>query len=261
MKPKVIVALLVILTQIHVAHAQSSIGNFYTGSAKVETIEPGDGGQIVPKPDRVVIHDFAVRSDAVTLDQSIAGRLRRHRLLRHGNDEDSTPDVLAQHVQTAFCKALTDQLEKDHIAAARSANTGAEGGGSNLVVDGELTGIDEGSKSLRVMIGLGSGASDLKTHVTVSSVTAGRSTVVLVFDLDSKSGKRPGALPGMATGSLAVGAAKKTVGDKKSTVDADTSRMAKLAAQQIERLIGNQAGPAGLPADTTGTAPIGHSAG
>ena len=255
MKPKVIAALLVTVMQIQWAHAQSSVGNFLTGSAKVESIEPNSKEQIVPKPDRVVIHDFTVRTGNVTLDQSIAGILRRHRLLRHGNDEDSTPQVLAQHVQAAFGKALTEQLEKDHITAERSSNAKAEGGASSLVVDGEFTAIDEGSKSERVMIGFGSGASDLKTHVTVSSVTAGHSTVVLAFDLDSKSGKKPGAIPGMATGSLAVGAAKKAVGDKKSTVDADASRMAQLVAKQIESLMGDRT------AEAAGTTLAGRSAG
>ncbi|QIE26726.1 hypothetical protein SBC1_39980 (plasmid) [Caballeronia sp. SBC1] len=261
MNPKVIAALLVTVMQIQWAHAQSSVGNFLTGSAKVESVEPNSQGQIVPKPDRVVIHDFTVRTDDITLDHSIAGSLRRHRLLRHGNDEDSTPQVLAQHVQAAFCKALTDQLEKDHIAAERASGEKAEGGVSSLVVDGEFTAIDEGSKSERVMIGFGSGASDLKTHVNVSSVRAGHSMVVLTFDLDSKSGKKPGAIPGVVTGSLAVDAAKKAVGDKKSTVDADASRMAQLVAKQIESLMGDRTGPAGPPAEAAGTTLAGRSAG
>lgn len=95
------------------------------------------------------------------------------------------------------------------------------------------------------MIGLGSGASDLKAHVTVSSVTAGHSTVMLAFDLDSTSGKKPGAISSLGTGSLAVGAAEKAVGDRKSTVDADATHMAKLVAKQVESLMGEQPAPAG----------------
>jgi Domain of unknown function (DUF4410) len=261
MKLKIIVALLATVMQIQDVHAQSSVGNFFTGSAKVEAVEHGSAGQIVPRPDRIVIHDFAVRTDDIALDHSIAGRLRRNRLLRHGSDEDSTPEVLAQHVQGVFDKALIDQLEKDHITAARAANGGADGTQSSLVVDGEFIAIDEGSKTERVMIGFGTGASELKTHVTVSSVMAGRSTVVLAFDLDSKSGKRPGAFPGMATGSLAVGVATKAVGDKKSTVDADASRLAELVAKQIESLVGDRSGLAVPAAEAAGTAPVGRAAG
>lgn len=260
MKPKLIVAMLVAAMQIQGAHAQSSVGNFWTGGAKVQSLEHDGKGQIVPKPDRVAIHDFAVSIDAVTLDQSIAGRLRRNRLLKHGKDADSTPEVLVQHVQAAFSKALTDQLEKDHIATATASDAETERERASLVVDGEFTAIDEGSKSERVMIGLGSGASDLKAHVTVSSVTAGRSTVVLTFDLDSTSGKKPGAIASLGTSSLAVGAAEKAVGDGKSTVDADATRMAKLVAKQIESLMGDQPGPAGPSAQVAAVAAAGRSA-
>jgi hypothetical protein len=241
MKRKVVMALLAIVMRIQGAHAQSSVGNFFTGDAKVEAVEHGGEAQIVPKPERVVIHDFTVRTDDIALDHSVAGRLHRDRLWRHGTDEDSTPEVLAQHVQVAFYKALIDQLEKDHITAARAANGGSE--------------------SKRVMIGFGSGASELKTHVTLSSVVAGRSTVVLTFDLDSKSGKSPGALPGMVAGSLVVGVATTTVGDKKATLDADASRLAELVAKQIESLMSDRPGLAAPAAETARTAPVGRAAG
>jgi len=175
MKPKVIVALLVTAIQIQGAHAQSSVGNFLTGGATVEVVEHDGAAQVVPKPERVVIHDFAVRIDAVTLDNSIAGRLHRDRLMRHGTDEDSTPDLLAKHVRSVFSKALAEQLEKDHVASASAASAAvaaAEGGGARLVVDGEFTAIDEGNKTKRKLIGFGSGASDIKTHVAVSSMGA-----------------------------------------------------------------------------------------
>jgi hypothetical protein len=261
MKRKVVMALLAIVMRIQGAHAQSSVGNFFTGDAKVEAVEHGGEAQIVPKPERVVIHDFTVRTDDIALDHSVAGRLHRDRLWRHGTDEDSTPEVLAQHVQVAFYKALIDQLEKDHITAARAANGGAGGIGSSLVVDGEFTAIDEGSESKRVMIGFGSGASELKTHVTLSAVVAGRSAAVLTFDLDSKSGKSPGALPGMVAGSLVVGVATTTVGDKKATLDADASRLAELVAKQIESLMCDRPGLAAPAAETARTAPVGRAAG
>src|SRR6266705_4424506 len=40
----------------------------------------------------------------------------------------------------------------------------------------------------------GRGASDIKTHVTVSSLIQGHPTVVLEFNLSSGSGKKPGGL-------------------------------------------------------------------
>jgi hypothetical protein len=112
--------------------------------------------------------------------------------------------------------------------------------GSDLVVAGEFVAINEGDETKRIMIGFGRGASDIKTHVTVSSVTQGHQTVVLEFNLSSESGKKPGAVATMGVGSLAVGAAAGGIGDRKSTVEADASRMAKLVAKQLEAFMADQ---------------------
>jgi hypothetical protein len=42
--------------------------------------------------------------NSVTTDESIAGRLCRDIMLRHGVDEDSSPEALARQVQAAFTK-------------------------------------------------------------------------------------------------------------------------------------------------------------
>ena len=90
------------------------------------------------------------------------------------------------------------------------------------------------------MIGFGRGASDIKTHVTVSSFTRGKRTVVLEFELNSTSGKKPGAVATMGAGSVAVSAAVGDLGDKKGTVQADASRMAQVVAKQIEQFMTTQ---------------------
>jgi len=74
----------------------------------------------------------------------------------------------------------------------------------------------------------------------VSSLLKGTKTVVLEFNLNSASGKKPGAAATMGAGSLAVGAAVGDVGDKKGTVEADASRMAKAVAKQIEAFMISQ---------------------
>lgn len=55
------------------------------------------------------------------------------------------------------------------------------------------------------MIGFGRGARDIKPHIVVSSLAKGTRTVVLEFNLNSASGKKPGAVAMMGAGSLAVG--------------------------------------------------------
>ena len=94
------------------AMAQNASGNILTGDVKADVLKRYDGPQVLPKPDKVVIHDFAVPVGAITTDDSIAGRLHRRIMLRHGVDEDSSPEALVRQVQAAFTKALAGDRGK-----------------------------------------------------------------------------------------------------------------------------------------------------
>ena len=161
-------------------------------------------------------------------------------MLRHGVDEDSSPEALAQQVQAAFTKALASELKKANIPAQKMPAAEGAISGSNLIVEGQFVTIHEGDETKRIMIGFGRGASDIKTHVTVSSLVQGHPTVVLEFNLSSESGKKPGAAATIGVGSLAVGAAAGGISDRKSTVEADASRMGKLVAKQLETFMAEQ---------------------
>ena len=215
-----------------VGKTPTSTGNFFSGKAKVASINRYTASAALPRPDEVVIQDFAVPPGGITIDDSLAARL--HRL--HSKDGDSTAVILSQHIQAAFSDALKSELKKVNVPANRSiaGDTGAMG--SKLIVNGQFVAIDEGNQTKRMMIGFGRGASDLKTHVMISSTTEGHSTVVLEFDLDSQSNKMPGALV-TGVGSLAVGTAVSAVGDRGSKIEADAARMGKLVAKQIEGLM------------------------
>ena len=227
-----------------VATAQNSAGNILSGDVKAVVLKRYNGPETLPKPDKIVIQDFAVPVGDIATDESMAARLHRRIMLRQGEDEDSSPEVLVQHVQAAFAKALASELKKLNIQAVRmpaqmSAAKGAISE-SDLVVAGQFVAIIEGDESRRIMIGFGRGASDIKTHVTVSSVVRGHPTVVLEFNLSSESGKKPGAVATMGVGSLAVGAAAGGVSDRNSTVEADASRMGRLVAKQLETFMAEQ---------------------
>jgi len=229
----------VLAMTIEVATTQRSAGNIITGKSKIDLIRSYSGSEPLPKPQSVIIQDFAVVGDVIT-DESTAARLHRHVSLLHGSDEDSTPEVLVQQVQASFSKTLIQQFAKVNVRSERVVDGMSAPTGPVLIVEGEFIGLDQGNKTKRVMIGFGRGASDIKTHVIVSSFANGTRTTVLEFSLDSESGKKPGAVATMGTGSIAVGAAVGDVGDKKGTVQADASRMAKAVAKQIEAFMNNQ---------------------
>jgi hypothetical protein len=240
MKRTTIAAVILTFAGLQAAQAQDSVGNVLTGGAKVENVEVGAEVHNFPKPEIVLVRDFAPPSSGVALDTSLAARLRRHRMNLFGVPDDLTPDVLVQNDQTAFMKGLSDELTKVHIPTAKAVESEAGSARSSLVVDGSFIAITEGNESKRIMLGLGRGASAVKMHVIVSSVRSGHSTVVLAFDVSSASGKTPGALLTMGGGSLAVGAAKKVVGNTRSTTEHDASSMGKLVALQIEASLDSQ---------------------
>jgi Domain of unknown function (DUF4410) len=109
-----------------------------------------------------------------------------------------------------------------------------------MLVHGEFTAINEGNRSKRVMVGFGRGASAVQAHVTVSPTTEVQPIVLSEFNLKSESGKRPGAAATMGIGSAAIGVATGSVGDKRATLEADASRMAKAVAKQIETVMATQ---------------------
>jgi ethanolamine utilization microcompartment shell protein EutS len=195
-------ALCVLAIASQVTMAQNSAGNILSGDVKADVLKRYSGAEALPKPHKVLIQDFAVPARQVTTDESIAGELHRDVMLRHGVDEDSSPEVLAQQVQAAFAKTLANELKKVNIQTVnvptqKISSANGPGYGSDLVVTGEFVAINEGDETKRIMIGFGRGASHIKTHVTVSSVTQGHSTVVMELNLSSESGKKPGAVATM----------------------------------------------------------------
>jgi hypothetical protein len=238
-----------------IARAQNNVGNFYMGEVKVEVISRYSGAQMLPKAEKVLIQDFTVDTGVVSMDKSAAGRIHTQLFLRRDPDDASAPVALSQQVQASFSKALINDLRKSDIEVQRSTGTQGGSDGSLLVVSGEVTAIDEGNKVKRVMVGLGRGGSNVQTHVVVSSVVNGHSTVVLELNLKSESGKKLGALESMGGGSLALNAAEGDIGDRNSSVQADASRMAKGVAKQIQKFMVAQNWIPATPPDGTHPAP------
>lgn len=238
------IALLVITGAIVVAarlaNAQNPAKNLPVGDPKVETVSNYTGPDPLPKPVRILVYDFVVPSNVVSMDESMAARIhRRHTLLR-GSDDEASPEDVAQHVQAAFSKALVSELQKVSVPVDLAQGSDTAIPGHILMVHGDFTAVNEGDRSKRVMIGFGRGASDVQAHVTVALTTEGQPILLSEFNLKSESGKKPGAAATMGVGSAAAGAATGSAGDKKATVEADASRMAKDVAKQIEQQMANQ---------------------
>jgi hypothetical protein len=234
-----LVVLLAISSGMDAACANDSVGNFVTGRAVVDRVESGSAVSDGAKSGHVAVRFDSAPVAQITLDDSLAARLRRRRLTWTGGDDDSTAPVLAQHVQASFSKSFSVELNAHGIVSDNmDAPTVAEQ--PTVVIEYSFTAIDEGNRGDRIMIGLGRGASRVKMHVNVYEAYRDHRTALLAMDVDSDSGKMPGALPTMGAGSLVTGTGLGIAGDTGSTVDADASRLGKLVGRRVEALLGKQ---------------------
>jgi Domain of unknown function (DUF4410) len=227
-------------------HAQNAAKKLLVGDAKVEVIAKYQGDPL-PKPEKVLVSDFEVPGDVVSLDASPAARVHRRRAAA---EAASSPEAVARQVQAAFSNALVKELQQASVPTAAVAGADTPPPPRSLLVKGDFTAVNQGNKTKRVLIGFGKGASDVQAHVTVSLVTEQEPVVVLEFNAKSQSGKKPGAAATVGAGaatmgtvsapSAAVGVGAGGVFDQTATVEADASRMAKAVAKQIAQLMTSQ---------------------
>jgi len=150
----------------------------------------------------------------------------------------SDPAAVAVKVQAAFSKRLINELKKTKIRVTSADSSAASNPPAYvLTVRGAFTAVKQGNMGARMMIGFGRGASDVKAHVIVSLVAPGSPVLLAEFDLESVSGKKPGAAATMGVGSAAASVGTSTATDSKASVEGDTTRMAKTVATEIEDLM------------------------
>jgi hypothetical protein len=238
--PRICIGCITVIVAAVGLRGQNAAQKLLVGNANVETITSYKGPAPLPKPNQILVYDFAVPPNVVTMDQSMAARLRRRHLAMLGRNSDSSPEAVVRQVQASFSKALVKELQKTSIPAETATGTETVNPAHTLIVQGEFTAINEGNKSKRIMIGFGRGASDVQAHVTVSLTGGAQPIVLSEFKLNSASGKKPGAAAMMGVGSAGAGVAAGSVGDTKATVKADASRMAKAVAKQIQSLMAAQ---------------------
>jgi hypothetical protein len=264
------------------AGAESAAKKLLVGNTKTEILARYQG-EPLPKPEKFLVLDFKVPADVVSVDKSMAARMHRRHGHREGDEAaegatgaDAGPEELARQVQESFSNALVRELQQAWLPAEAAPGTGSAAAPAPphaLLVRGEFTRIDEGNKTKRILIGFGKGASDVRAHVTVAMATERlpEPIVLVEFNMQSKSGKKPGAVPTMGAGAASMGAATAAGGaaagaagaiasggaaaktgeaaasvtgggvlDRAASVQADASRMARDVAKQIVELLKSQ---------------------
>ncbi len=147
----------------------------------------------LPRPHQIWVYDFAASPAELPKESALAGQPVDH----------PTPQTPEQ-VDTG--RKLGAEIAAHLVAEIRAMGMPAERGSADtkpavndIVIRGYLLSVHEGSEAKRIGIGLGAGASELKTAVEGFQMTPQGLRKVGSGDVDASGNKTPGMAVGLAT--------------------------------------------------------------
>ncbi len=188
----------------------------------------------MPKPNSVLIYNFAVNPDDVKTTSGILGKLQASMKKTTQSAEETQ---LAREVSDAMATELTQKIAAMGLNPVRADQTLRPTQGS-IVITGAFVNINEGNQAQRSVIGLGMGQSSLDSKVVVLAPSPSGDQELLSFDAHADSGDMPGAAvmgpAGAATGAATAAAVATNVatGAVKSYKSA-SAQQAKVMAEKI----------------------------
>jgi hypothetical protein len=202
-------------------------------TAKVDQTKKTTGP--LPRPDMVIVNDFAVTSAEIKLDQGVMAKVMRDSDSRSISEEENKVGHL---VASKLSESLVEELRKVGIKATR-AGSQVKPSKTTLMLTGQFITIDKGSQTKRVWIGFGMGGSELRTRI--------QATQGIRLIAEAETVTKSSVKPGMLT-SLGIGAAASTVvpiviggvltGVSETflgIVEKDAARTAKEVAKKVEK--------------------------
>jgi hypothetical protein len=185
-------------------------------------------GSALPKPDRVLVYNFATSPDEIQAAKS-------------GSVSDQQRAV-GQKVANSLATELVKKLIDVGLSAERASGS-PPASGNNLLIEGQIVSIDQGNRTERIVIGLGAGRTDVETHVQLLMDRDGGSENLEQLDVSAKGSRKPGAAETLGVGAVAgnlviagavtagTTAVTETVG---GTVEADAGRTAKKIVAELK---------------------------
>lgn len=183
----------------------------------------------LPRPARILVHSFATSEQNVTEYQGI---LRQ---------QPANPNAAER--QRAIADRVSQTLADTLIYGLRqlgfkveAAPPGSALRDDDLLVDGQLMRVDEGSPLRRMVVGFGSGAALMETRV--QAYYGARRYKILEFATRADSGNMPGAIataPASAAAPVAVGVGAAAGGAVSRGIQGDLSSAEQLAAASAEQ--------------------------
>lgn len=193
----------------------------------------------LPRPDHILVYDFAVSPDEVELDKGLSADLMQKYREHKGTSRTAEEIKVGHKVADALAEELVKKIRSYGLMAERAFGL-PSAKGKALMVKGQLLSIDEGNRTERVVIGLGAGRTSVQANVQVYEMTPEGMQEVDTLRGTAKGGRKPGmgemmglgAITGHLLASTVISGGLATGTEMTSaTVEADGKRLAdKIAA-------------------------------
>ena len=205
------------------------------------------GTDRLPMPQLVVVHDFTTTPSEVHLQGGLIGRVVEQVRAAEGTSVAQQEAKLQQEITKTMTTDLVKEIQKLGMPVASAATAGPVTG-PVVTVEGQFLTIDEGNQARRLLIGLGAGASHVRTAVQVFETIGGQQRLVEDFYTNASSSKKPGVAvmggagaamgaatavtAGVGVGTTALAGKQDAEGDTKQAAVAVTKELAKFFAKQ-----------------------------
>lgn len=184
------------------------------------------------RPARVLVYDLATRPDEIHPDQSVLSQVASTATGMQPSQRDA---ALGAQARDAFSTELVARINAMGLRAERAA-AGTPAAPGDVKIVGAFLDIDQGNQLRRLVIGLGTGASEIDAEVEVLQATAGKPVRVAQFSTHADSGEMPGAAITMGAGAAATGGVSAGLAAANVAVSG-----AKAFRSQIEQMAGRSA--------------------
>ena len=191
----------------------------------------------IPRPAHVWVYDFGATPEDVPADSALAGQYSQDAAYQN-KEQIETGRKLGALIATELVKQI-----RDMGMPAEHAVTGTVMQINDIILRGYLISYDEGNATKRVMIGFGSGSSNVKVTLESFQVTTYGLLKLGSGSASAGASKTPGAAVGaaafIATANpvgLIVGTGVKVYGEKsgKSKVEGRADQLAKEIADVLK---------------------------
>ena len=150
----------------------------------------------MPRPEQVLVYDFAVSPEDVQLDRGLGGEVEQ---MAKGTPRTEQEIQLGRKAARALSDELVERINAMGLPARRVVGAPSRWERA-VLIEGQFVSIDQGNSTERTVIGLGVGHSQVQTLVQVYETRGAQLVRLEEFATDAASGIRPGAAETMGVG-------------------------------------------------------------